>query len=46
MYLTFLQGFALSITLIFAIGAQNAFILRQGLRGAHTFLGVLGVRCS
>ena len=37
MYLTFLQGFALSITLIFAIGAQNAFILRQGLRGAHIF---------
>jgi L-lysine exporter family protein LysE/ArgO len=37
MYLTFLQGFALSITLIFAIGAQNAFVLRQGLRGAHIF---------
>ncbi|MDC1303777.1 LysE family transporter [Ascidiaceihabitans sp.] len=37
MYLTFLQGFALSITLILAIGAQNAFVLRQGLRGAHIF---------
>ena len=35
MYLTFRQGFALSITLILAIGAQNAFVLRQGLRGAH-----------
>jgi L-lysine exporter family protein LysE/ArgO len=37
MYLTFLQGFALSITLILAIGAQNAFVLRQGLRGTHIF---------
>ena len=37
MYLTFLQGFALSITLILAIGAQNAFVLCQGLRGAHIF---------
>lgn len=37
MVFTFLQGFALSLTLIVAIGAQNAFILRQGLRGAHVF---------
>lgn len=37
MYLTFVQGFALSITLILAIGAQNAFVLRQGLRQAHVF---------
>jgi L-lysine exporter family protein LysE/ArgO len=37
MYITFVQGFALSITLILAIGAQNAFVLRQGLRQAHVF---------
>lgn len=28
-------GFALGLSLILAIGAQNAFVLRQGLRGAH-----------
>jgi len=28
-------GFAVSLQLILAIGAQNAFVLRQGLRGAH-----------
>ncbi len=32
---TFAAGFALSISLILAIGAQNAFVLRQGLRRAH-----------
>lgn len=31
------SGFALGFTLILAIGAQNAFVLRQGLRGAHVF---------
>lgn len=31
----FLPGFALSLSLILAIGAQNAFVLRQGLRGLH-----------
>ncbi len=31
----FLQGLALSFGLIVAIGAQNAFVLRQGLRGEH-----------
>jgi len=31
----FLQGLALSLGLIVAIGAQNAFVLRQGLRGEH-----------
>ncbi len=30
-------GFALSLSLILAIGAQNAFVLRQGLRGTHVF---------
>lgn len=31
----FLPGFALSFSLILAIGAQNAFVLRQGLRREH-----------
>ena len=31
----FAAGFALSFSLILAIGAQNAFVLRQGLRRAH-----------
>ncbi|KKN00349.1 hypothetical protein LCGC14_1138670 [marine sediment metagenome] len=33
----FLPGFALSLTLILAIGAQNAFVLRQGLKHQHVF---------
>jgi len=32
-----IAGFALGLSLILAIGAQNAFVLRQGLRGAHVF---------
>ena len=32
-----LAGFALGFSLILAIGAQNAFVLRQGLRGSHVF---------
>lgn len=32
---TFVQGLALSLGLIVAIGAQNAFVLRQGLRREH-----------
>lgn len=32
-----IAGFALGLTLILAIGAQNAFVLRQGLRGEHVF---------
>tara|TARA_B110000858_G_scaffold190671_1_gene238965 strand:- start:54 stop:674 length:621 start_codon:yes stop_codon:yes gene_type:complete len=31
----FLTGFFLGISLIFAIGAQNAFVLRQGILGQH-----------
>jgi L-lysine exporter family protein LysE/ArgO len=31
----FIQGLALSFGLIVAIGAQNAFVLRQGLRREH-----------
>ncbi|MFC6638790.1 LysE family transporter [Sulfitobacter sp. JBTF-M27] len=34
---SFLPGFLLSLTLILAIGAQNAFVLRQGLRREHVF---------
>jgi L-lysine exporter family protein LysE/ArgO len=34
----FLSGFGLGISLIAAIGAQNAFILRQGLMRAHVFV--------
>jgi len=30
-----LVGFLASLTLIVAIGAQNAFVLRQGIRGEH-----------
>ncbi len=33
-------GFLLSLSLILAIGAQNAFVLRQGLRGQHVGLVV------
>ena len=33
----FLPGFFLGFSLILAIGAQNAFVLRQGLRRAHVF---------
>ncbi len=37
MIASFLPGFALGLTLILAIGAQNAFVLRQGLMRAHVF---------
>lgn len=37
MLTSFLPGFVLSLTLILAIGAQNAFVLRQGLRREHVF---------
>ncbi|GAB2694911.1 LysE/ArgO family amino acid transporter [Thalassiella azotivora] len=33
--LTALAGLGLGLSLIVAIGAQNAFVLRQGLRGQH-----------
>ncbi|MFT6452254.1 MAG: L-lysine exporter family protein LysE/ArgO [Halocynthiibacter sp.] len=36
-----LIGFATSFSLILAIGAQNAFVLRQGLRGQHVLAVVL-----
>jgi L-lysine exporter family protein LysE/ArgO len=34
----FTTGFALGATLIIAIGAQNAFVLRQGLRREHVLI--------
>ncbi|MBV6631891.1 MAG: amino acid transporter [Alphaproteobacteria bacterium] len=34
----FLPGFFLGLSLIIAIGAQNAFVLRQGLRGEHVMM--------
>lgn len=37
MLTSFLPGFLLSLSLILAIGAQNAFVLRQGLRQSHVF---------
>lgn len=33
----FLEGFGLGAGLIIAIGAQNAYVLRQGLKGEHVF---------
>lgn len=37
----FATGFGLGLSLILAIGAQNAFVLRQGLRRAHVLPVVL-----
>ena len=37
----FAAGLALGLSLILAIGAQNAFVLRQGLRGDHVFAVVM-----
>ena len=34
-YVVVLSGFATTMALIAAIGAQNAFVLRQGIRGEH-----------
>jgi len=33
-----MEGFAISLGLIVAIGAQNAFVLRQGLMRSHIFV--------
>ena len=37
----FLSGFILGLSLILAIGAQNSFVLRQGLMGRHVFIVAL-----
>src|SRR5262245_21970156 len=34
----FIDGIALSAGLIVAIGAQNAFVIRQGVTGRHLFI--------
>jgi L-lysine exporter family protein LysE/ArgO len=41
MFTSVLAGFAASAVLIIAIGAQNAFVLRQGLRREHVLPVVL-----
>ncbi len=41
---TMLAGFALGFSLILAIGAQNAFVLRQGLKGEYVF--ALSLTCA
>lgn len=33
----YIQGLAIGFSLIIAIGAQNAFVLKQGLRQQHIF---------
>ena len=40
----FLTGFILGFSLILAIGAQNSFVLRQGLMGRHVF--TVAIFCS
>ena len=37
----FSEGFFLGLSLIVAIGAQNAFVLRQGIRKEHQFVTAL-----
>ena len=37
MFTAFLTGFFLGLSLIIAIGAQNTFVLRQGITGQHVF---------
>ena len=37
----FLTGYILGFSLILAIGAQNSFVLRQGLMGHHVFIVAL-----
>lgn len=38
MFTSFVAGFSLGLSLILAIGAQNAFVLKQGLKQNHVFL--------
>lgn len=39
-----IEGFAMGAGLIIAIGAQNAFVLKQGIRGEHR--GVIALICA
>ncbi len=43
---TFLTGLVMGLGLIVAIGAQNAFVLRQGLKGEHVFAVCLACALS
>ncbi|WP_454695865.1 LysE/ArgO family amino acid transporter [Achromobacter aegrifaciens] len=42
----YIPGFLLGLSLIMAIGAQNAFVLRQGLRQEHVFAVCLACALS
>ena len=42
----FTTGFGVSLSLILAIGAQNAFVLRQGIRNEHVLPVVLACALS
>ncbi len=44
MRVTLLAGFGLGLSLIIAIGAQNVFVLRQGL--ARSYVGLVVVICA
>jgi L-lysine exporter family protein LysE/ArgO len=44
MIAVFISGFSLSLALIMAIGAQNLFVLRQGLKREH--VGAVVLFCS
>ena len=46
MFAAAVAGFALGLSLILAIGAQNAFVLRQGLRREHVFAVCLACALS
>lgn len=41
---SFIQGFLMGAGLIIAIGAQNAFVLKQGIKGEHR--GVIALLCA
>lgn len=41
MHSAIVSGFLLGLSLILAIGAQNAFVLRQGIRNEHVLVVVL-----
>ena len=42
----FIAGLSIGLSLIVAIGAQNAFVLRQGLKGEHLFAVCLACALS
>ncbi len=44
MFETAVQGYLVAVSLILAIGAQNAFVLRQGLRREH--VGAVVLTCA